>query len=133
MTGKGGDYEGWMLRLLEKPEDILYAFNRTDWFNFVAQQIEAASQKPITKAQLAAADDFRLEVVDFYDELDFNLKEVTRYRDAKGRWSKDSTDRPVRRYEIRDKATQQFLGKKANAKLENELLSRGVRKRKKEA
>ncbi len=44
----GGDYDGWILRLLEKPEDIEFSFSLQDWLEFAADKLGTLSRGQIS-------------------------------------------------------------------------------------
>jgi len=47
MAKKNADYDGWVLRLLEKPEDILKSYAQADWLAFAEDKLGALSKNQI--------------------------------------------------------------------------------------
>lgn len=129
MTGKGGDYEGWILRLIDKPEDILFAFAEISWLKFAAEKIEAEHGQGITKGQIDALLEYRDKAFMLPEDLGYGIKREVRYRDAKGRWTKDVTARPVERVVFRGEG-EKFVSKaKVTTALREHIGSLGVRKK----
>lgn len=134
MTGKGGDYDGWILRLLDKAEDILYSYSEADWIKFAVAKIEEASGHSITKSQIAVLSEYREKVFQTAQDAGFTVREVTRYRDAKGRWSKEPTARAETKIVYRESDNQKFMKSgKADQLLHDEVMNRGARKKDKYA
>ena len=129
MTGKGGDYDGWILRLIEKPEDIIKSFSQIDWLKFAAEKIEAYSGQGITKGQIGALIDYRNVAFDLPKDLGFKIDQVTRYRDTKGHWAKAGKSYTVN--VIRGEGQKFMSNTAANELLQAEITARGVRSGKK--
>ena len=127
MSGKGGDYEGWILRLIDKAEDIRHSYNMIEWLKFAAEKIEEASGQGITKGQIASLEEYRGLAFELPMELGFKLIEKTRYRDDRGRWSKDVTDRPTKIMVYRGEGEKFISKSKADMLVKSEIGSRGVR------
>ena len=129
MTGKGGDYDGWILRLLDKPEDILHSFSQLDWLEFAAEKIEAATGQGITRGQIQALAENRDKAFELPSSSGFAIGETTRYRDAKGRWSKEPTER-AQKFIVFRGAGEKFMSRtKADTLLQAEIYGSGARKR----
>jgi hypothetical protein len=127
---KGGDYEGWVLRLIEKPEDIVTSYSMLTWLEFAAEKIEAFSGQGITKRQIAALESNRDTVFELPAKLGLRIVPVTRYRDARGRWTREKTDRPVQSISYRNDR-QQFVSRaKVNSILTSALGGMNLRKKK---
>ncbi len=129
MTGKGGDYDGWILRLIDKAEDILHSTTMAGWLAFAVEKIEAYSGVSITKAQVDVLKEKRDLVFELPEEMGIFLRTVTRYRDSRGRWSKEPTDRAETKTVFRGEG-QKFISKGSADTLLGEVLdARGIRKK----
>ena len=129
MAGKGGDYEGWILRLIDKPEDLLKSYTVEDWLKFAAGKIEDFTGQGITKGQIGSLLEYRNQAFELPQELGFKLVEKTSYRDARGRWTKEVTDRPVTRIVYRG-AGEKFISRaKVAGLISAEQSARGIRKK----
>lgn len=84
MTGKGGDYEGWVLRMIDKPEDILFSSNDRDWIKYASDKIG------LTGKRIDVLLDYRDRVYRLPDEMGFYIQEQKTYR-VKGRFAKADT------------------------------------------
>ena len=56
---KGGDYEGWILRLIDKIEDLKFSFTLQDWLNFASDKIEPRQGYDLTDRQKASLNEYR--------------------------------------------------------------------------
>jgi len=128
MTGKGGDYEGWMLRLIEKPEDILKSLSEVEWLKFAADKIEEATGQGITKEQINTLLEYRDGIFELPQELGFKIEEKTRYRDAKGRWTSDTTATPISRIIYRDEGFRFMARNDVADIIQAEQTARGISK-----
>jgi hypothetical protein len=124
----GGDYEGWILRLIDKPEDIVFSYSLIDWLKFAAEKIGGTSGQGITKGQIGALSEYRNLAFELPQDIGISVREVTRYRDAKGRWSKEPTDRLVKAIVIRGEGEKFMSRSKSTDLLRAELEARGIRK-----
>lgn len=129
MTGKGSDYEGWILRMIDKAEDIVYSYSVTDWLKFAADKIEQQTGQGITKNQIGALLDYRDRVFNLPDELGFSVNRVTRYRDEKGRWTSEKTAREVSSLSIRGEGNRFISQSKANELVRSKIRGLGIRKK----
>lgn len=129
MTGKGGDYEGWILRLIDKPEDILFSFSQISWLRFAADKIEEATGQGITKGQIDSLLEYRDRAFMLPEEIGYRIQRSVRYRDERGRWTKDVTARPVERVIFRGEGVKFTSRAKVDTALRSYIDSQGVRKK----
>ena len=129
MAGKGGDYDGWILRLIENAEDILYSYSEIEWLKFAAGKIEAYSGKGITKNQIDALSEYRSKAFELPESLGLGVVSKVRYRDDKGRWTKRVTDRKETRTVYRGAGNKFITSKAATEKIRAEIDALGVRKK----
>ena len=131
MAGKGGDYDGWILRLIENAEDILYSYSEVEWLKFAAGKIEAYSGHGITKSQIDALSEYRSKAFELPEQLGIGIVSKIRYRDDKGRWTKQVTERKETRTVIRGAGNKFITSKTATARIRTEIDALGVRKKEK--
>jgi len=84
----GGDYDGWILRLIDKVEDLQYMFDLQAWLDFAASKITDRQGYDLTPGQieiLGEKQDMVFEVIP--DKLSLNIEYVTRYRGRGGRFT----------------------------------------------
>ena len=108
---KGGDYEGWLLRLIDKVEDIGFSFNLGKWIKFAESKILGsgfeAKEGKLTAGQIDALAEFRGRVFEIAPtKLNIRPEYITRFREAKtGRFSQAiKTD-----YGFKDVKTGRFV------------------------
>lgn len=93
---KGGDYDGWILRMVEKAEDIEYANAEQAWLDFASKMIEKAYGYSPTAAQLDVLAERRDLVFTLPAEVGYNRVEYEglrgsskqRYRDLTGEFGR---------------------------------------------
>jgi len=112
---KSGDYEGWILRLIDKIEDLKFSLDMRSWLDFAAEKIAAEHGYDITETQIAKLTDLRFDVGEVVaDRVSVDVEYRTRYRDSKGHFTDPSTPgaRPERaiRYRNKGKAFGQRTG-----------------------
>lgn len=96
---KSGDYEGWILRLIEKMEELDFALSKQSWLEFAEEKIEPLQGYPLTGRQERILEEFRVlafkvpEAMGGTYERFRKLKgpKKARYRDTEGRWGKKGT------------------------------------------
>ena len=96
---KGGDYEGWVLRLIDKIEDLDFALSQQSWLEFAESKIEDLQGYPLTGRQEGALKDYRMLAFDVPKSLGATYEtysklsgvKKTRYRDTEGKWGKKGT------------------------------------------
>lgn len=115
------DYAGWILRTIEKREDLLFAYGNSDiWTQFVNSKVMPRQGYELTPAQKSALLDLQNKAQDIPRKLGFKVEFKTRYRDARNRWTRaDATGdkAPVkadRVWRYRDYDSRRFI-KKAKA------------------
>ena len=82
---KKGDYEGWILRLIDKVEDIEHSFNEKKWLDFAERKILASEFAPESGNLTQSQKDSLMERRDMIWEiapakLNVNPEYITRYR-----------------------------------------------------
>jgi len=83
---KSGDYEGWILRLIDKIEDLQYSLNLRSWLDFAAEKISKEHGYDITEPQVAKLADLRFDVNEMVGgRVNVSVEYKTRYR-LKGRF-----------------------------------------------
>jgi len=85
---KGGDYEGWLLRLIDKVEDIGYSFNLDKWIKFAESKILGsgyeAKEGELTQSQKDALSEIRDKVWEIVPtKINIQPEYITRFREAK--------------------------------------------------
>lgn len=110
----GGDYEGWLLRILKDPENLAYTYTDAEWLDFAGQQIEDYHGLGITGSQAAALEDLRQIArgmqakigvsAEIHEALDGDIK--IRYRDMAGEFGKKGTY--VKPHKVEDKLYAMF-------------------------
>jgi len=88
----GGDYDGWIMRLIEKVEELGHASNLADWWAFAESKIAPAQGYALTESQKVALADRRIDfVIDIIPdklgvtfERPFRDPGVIRHRDVTG-------------------------------------------------
>ena len=88
----GGDYDGWIMRLIEKVEELGYASNLADWWAFAESKIMPVQGYALTENQKVALADRRIDfVLDIIPnklgvtfERPFRDPDIIRYRDVAG-------------------------------------------------
>ncbi len=92
----GGDYDGWILRLIDKVEELNYAANLSDWWTFAESKINGREVNPqtysLTDAQKEVLAEKRLDIV--FDvipnklgigfERPFRGTDIVRFRNTSG-------------------------------------------------
>jgi len=97
--GKGGDYEGWVLRLIEKMEELDFALSQKSWLDFAAEKIEPLQKYPLTDRQVGILEEYRVLAFKVPEALGGTYESFSklkgpvkaRYRDTEGRWGKKGT------------------------------------------
>jgi len=80
----GGDYDGWILRLIDKVEDLAYSFNLQKWLDFAESKIMPKQKYHLTRQQAATLDDLREKVWEIAPtRLNIQLEYITRFRGAR--------------------------------------------------
>ena len=107
------DYEGWVMRLIDKIEDLKFTFNLREWLEFAQNKIMPKQQYELTSDQIAVLDgkrDFLREEIP--SKLKINPEYVIKYRsvrsgrfvgrtpygfrDKNGRFTKANSERAIR-------------------------------------
>ncbi len=89
----GGDYDGWILRLINKVEDLQHSLSLQKWLDFAKSKVigsgyEAKGGK-LTESQIAALTDMQSKVWEMGPtKLNIRLDYTTRYRGVGGRVAK---------------------------------------------
>ena len=88
-----GDYEGWLLRSIENPEDLFFASQSTAWLRFIGNKSYDFNKVPISKGQQAAIASMRDQVFEFTKNfaVPIRYEVVTQYRDSRGHFAKANT------------------------------------------
>lgn len=86
-----GDYDGWILRLIDKVEDIGFSFNSQKWLDFARTKILGSDYGPTAGKLTKSQRDSLLEMAGQVWEvgptkLNIIPEYVTRYRDRAGRF-----------------------------------------------
>ncbi len=109
MAKKGGDYEGWLLRLIDKVEDIGFSFELDKWIKFAESKILGSGHESVEGKLTSSQKDTLAEIRDKVWEvaptkLNIRLDYTTRYRGV-------GTGRVAKRVAIgyRDSATGRFV------------------------
>ena len=96
---KGGDYEGWVLRLITKMEEMDYALSRKAWLDFATEKIEPLQGYSLTGSQVATLEEIRLMVLKIPEAMGATYETYSklsgpkkaRYRDKEGKWGRKGT------------------------------------------
>jgi len=119
----GGDYEGWILRLIDKAEDLLYSFNVKKWLDFAESKITPLQGYHLTRQQAAVLEDKRSIIQEIFPQkLGVDPEFTTRYRSlSTGRFTKDPTNaRPEETVRFRDLETGTMTSRKTlNANIQS--------------
>lgn len=91
---KGGDYEGWLLRLIDKVEDIGFSLSFDKWLEFAESKILGSGYESkegkLTQSQKDALSDIRDRVWEIAPtKLNIQPEYITRFREkTTGRFAK---------------------------------------------
>jgi len=101
----GGDYDGWILRMIDKIEDLQFMYNLQDWLEFAADKITDKQGYELTDRQIRVLDekrDLSFEVIP--DRLSIRPEFIVRYRGEGGRFTtkKEVTATPETRTRYRN-------------------------------
>ena len=80
----GGDYDGWILRLIERAEELKFSFSEAEWLEFAASKIVPRQGYDLTTAQLDVLSEKRGVVFEEIPQrLGIKFEQPTRYRAVK--------------------------------------------------
>lgn len=84
-----GDYEGWLLRLLDKPENLYYAFDEETWMEFAEQKMQDYFGQGLTGGQLGAIEDLRERALALQKDIGISAEVMPSLRGAGGQRIRD--------------------------------------------
>ena len=87
-----GDYEGWLLRSIENPEELFFARQSTEWLKFIGSKSFDYNGAVVSKAQQAAINEMRDMVSNIGSDFTKPMRSevVPIYRDRRGHFAKAS-------------------------------------------
>ncbi len=120
----GGDYDGWILRLIDNVEDIQHMFNLQEWLDFAASKIIEPQGYDLTTAQievLGEKQDMVFEVIP--DKLSLNFEYITRFRGPGGRFVKSEIPGAIPEVKTRYRNIEKAYGQRTGTMVSTEKIN----------
>jgi len=128
-----GDYDGWILRLIDNVEDLTFMYDLQSWLGFAANKIVERQGYDLTSAQIETIADKRdlaFEVIP--DKLSVRPEYITRYRGPGGRFTTGKEVTATAETRTRYRNVERAYGQKTGTMVSKDKINAEINRMKKD-